>query len=40
VAAIDAFIKGQPIATKDIQLKPVLITVENYNTPEVQELLK
>jgi ribose transport system substrate-binding protein len=40
VAAIDAFIKGQKIANPNIQLPPVLITPDNYNTPEVQKLLQ
>jgi len=40
VAAIDAFIKKQPIKTKNVLLPPVLITPGNVNTPEVQKLLQ
>jgi len=40
VAAIDAFKKGKPIASKSVLLPPVLITKENYNTPQVQKLLQ
>lgn len=40
VAAIDAFINGQTIDPKSIELTPVLITPENVNTPEVQALLQ
>jgi ribose transport system substrate-binding protein len=40
VAMVDAFINGQKIDNKNILLKPVLITPENYDTPEVKELLK
>ncbi len=40
VAAVDAFINGQKIADPNVQLPPVLITPENYNTPEVQKLLQ
>jgi len=40
VAAIDAFLKKQPIKKKDILLPPVLITPENVKTPEVQKLLQ
>jgi ribose transport system substrate-binding protein len=40
VAAIDAFINGQKIANPNIQLPPVLITKDNYNSPEVQKLLQ
>lgn len=40
VAAIDAFIRGQTIETKSVELAPVLITPENINTPEVQALLQ
>ena len=40
VAAIDAFINGQKIANPTFELKPVLITPENYNTPEVKKLLQ
>jgi ribose transport system substrate-binding protein len=40
VAMVDAFINGQKIENKNILLKPVLITAENYDTPEVKELLK
>ena len=40
VAAIDAFKKGKPIADKNVLLAPVLITPENYKSPEVQKLLQ
>ena len=40
VAMLDAFKNGQPIANKNIQLAPVLITPENVKTPEVQALLQ
>jgi ribose transport system substrate-binding protein len=40
VAAIDAFKKKQPIASKNVLLPPVLITPENYKTPEVVKLLQ
>ena len=40
VAAIDAFRNGQKIANPNIQLPPVLITKDNYNSPEVQKLLQ
>ena len=40
VAAIDDFINGRPIANPKVELKPVLITPENVNTPEVQALLQ
>jgi ABC-type sugar transport system substrate-binding protein len=40
VAAIDAFIKKQPIKTKNVLLPPVLITPENVKTPTVQKLLQ
>ena len=40
VAAIDAFIKKQPIKTKNVLLPPVLITPENVKTPPVQKLLQ
>ncbi len=40
VAAIDAFINGQTIETPKVELKPVLITPENYDTPEVKALLQ
>ena len=40
VAAIDAFKKGKPIADKNVLLAPVLITADNYKTPEVQKLLQ
>ena len=40
VAAIDAFIKKQAIANKNVLLPPVLITPENYKSPEVVKLLQ
>ena len=40
VAALDAFKNGQPIANKNVQLAPVLITPENIKSPEVQKLLQ
>jgi ribose transport system substrate-binding protein len=40
VAAIDAFIKKQPIKNKNVLLPPVLITPQNVKTPEVQKLLQ
>ena len=40
VAAIDAFIKKQPIKSKNVLLPPVLITPENVKTPAVQKLLQ
>ena len=40
VAAVDAFINGQKIENPKIELKPVLITPENYDTPEVKALLQ
>ena len=40
VAAIHAFITGQPIPNKSVELAPVLITPENINSPEVQALLQ
>jgi ribose transport system substrate-binding protein len=40
VAALDAFKNGQPIANKNVQLAPVLITPENVKSPEVQALLQ
>ena len=40
VAAIDAFINGQKIENPKVELKPVLITPENYDTPEVKALLQ
>lgn len=40
VAAIDAFINGQPIENKSIELAPVLITPENVDSEEVQALLQ
>jgi ABC-type sugar transport system substrate-binding protein len=40
VAAIDAFINGQTIDNPQVELAPVLITPENYDTPEVQKLLQ
>ena len=40
VAAIDAYNKKKPIANKNVLLPPVLITPENYKTPEVVKLLQ
>lgn len=40
VAAIDAFIKKQPLKTKNVLLPPVLITPQNVKTPAVQKLLQ
>jgi len=40
VAALDAFKNGKPIANKNVQLAPVLITPENVKSPEVQKLLQ
>ena len=40
VAALDAFINGQTIDDPNVELAPVLITPENYDTPEVQKLLQ
>jgi ribose transport system substrate-binding protein len=40
VAAIDAYNKKKPIANKNLLLPPVLITPENYKTPEVVKLLQ
>ncbi|MGL4650911.1 MAG: substrate-binding domain-containing protein [Caldilineaceae bacterium] len=40
VAAIDAFINGQPVDPKSIELAPVMITPENVASPEVQALLQ
>jgi len=40
VAALDAFINGQEIENKNVELAPVLITPENVDTPEVQALLQ
>lgn len=40
VAAIDAFINGETIENKNVELAPVLITPENIDTPEVQALLQ
>ncbi len=40
VAAIDDFINGKKIENPTVELKPVLITPENYNTPEVKALLQ
>jgi ribose transport system substrate-binding protein len=40
VAAIDAFRKKQPIASKNVLLPPVLITPENIKSAEVQKLLQ
>jgi len=40
VAALDAYINGQTIDNPNVELAPVLITPENYDTPEVQALLQ
>ena len=40
VGYIDKARKHEPIDKKKIELPPVLITKENYNTPEVQKLLQ
>jgi hypothetical protein len=40
VAALDAYINGQEIENKNVELAPVLITPENVDTPEVQALLQ
>ncbi len=40
VAAIDAFINGNPIENPMVELAPVLITPENVDSPEVQALLQ
>jgi ribose transport system substrate-binding protein len=40
VGIIDKVIKGQKIDKKKVELPPVLITKENYNSPEVQKLLQ
>jgi ABC-type sugar transport system substrate-binding protein len=40
VGVIDKVIKGQKIDRKKIELPPVLITADNYNTPAVQKLLQ
>jgi len=40
VGIIDKVVKGQKIDKKKIELPPVLITPENYHTPEVQKLLQ
>ena len=40
VAALDAFKNGKPIANKNVQLAPVLITPENVKSAEVQKLLQ
>lgn len=40
VDMIDKVRKGEKIENKKIELPPVLITPENYNTPEVQALLQ
>ncbi len=40
VAAIDAFIKKQPLKSKIVQLPPVLITPENVKSAAVQKLLQ
>ncbi len=40
VGVIDKVIKGQKVDKKKIELPPVLITKENYNSPAVQKLLQ
>lgn len=40
VAAIDAYIRGEPIENPNVELPPVLITPENVDTEEVQALLQ
>ena len=40
VAAIDAYINGQPLEVKSVELAPVLITPENVESAEVQALLQ
>jgi ribose transport system substrate-binding protein len=40
VAALDAFINGETIENKNVELAPVLITPENVDSPEVQALLQ
>jgi ribose transport system substrate-binding protein len=40
VSAIADYLDGKPIANPKVELKPVLITPENINTPEVQALLQ
>jgi ribose transport system substrate-binding protein len=40
VGIIDKVIKGQKVDKKKVELPPVLITKENYNTPAVQKLLQ
>ena len=40
VGIIDQVIKGKKIDKKKIELAPVLITKENYSSPEVQKLLQ
>ncbi len=40
VAAIVAYINGNPPEVKSVELAPVLITPENVNSPEVQALLQ
>jgi len=40
VGYIDQARKNVPIKNKKIELPPVLITSENYNSPEVQKLLQ
>ena len=40
VAAIDAYIKKQPIKNKNVLLPPVLITPENVKSAQVQKLLQ
>lgn len=39
VDAIDAVINGRPIAQKNVLIPAVIITKDNYNTPEVQALV-
>jgi ribose transport system substrate-binding protein len=40
VAALDAFINGETIENPNVELAPVLITPENYDTDVVQALLQ
>jgi ribose transport system substrate-binding protein len=40
VGIIDQVIKGQKVEKKKVELPPVLITKENYNSPAVQKLLQ
>ncbi|MCC7209802.1 MAG: substrate-binding domain-containing protein, partial [Anaerolineae bacterium] len=39
VDAIDAAIKGYAIRNKNVMIPAVIITPENYNTPEIQALV-